>query len=487
MGNSSINGKEKSNINCNNNSNNINSENSTEKKENKKKNFFSMFSCCVKPVDIDDNRMDTREDRIRKNMEALRRKRNKEKDKNNITFQDYHNSMDDIDNMDDITSFNNANQNFSNNCKIKKDKESKFPSSSFDSHNNTNNNNNNNRNTHINSEENKINDVVIHNNMNKSKLEKQVKLDLPKIQNINVINTINTANTLKTPLVDFYLKKLIFEKLNTLSESILDENLIPDPSVIRKDEQHFPITRRNILKTFESWLEDTNFKDLYKKPNDVLYVRINTKGSIFSKDFYLGYHQYSIDISDLPNIGLAEVKALISNPKLQCWDKTVKNIELLKGDFKSFSITKKHFYSPILIITERDKVEKNVSFNIDDTLFSFGSSVEEGEYAELAKDIIRLKVFVSLYAIRIEDKENDISKKSSSILGDKSLNTSRKLIISGFNQIDCKSVLPEWIFSLTIPVKVKEWYSCFRKALEIYNNNGEEGILNTFDKNNKPK
>lgn len=156
---------------------------------------------------------------------------------------------------------------------------------------------------------------------------------------------------------------------------------------------------------------------------------------------------------------------LLGNPEYAKWDKNVKKYEILEktNPDQEYKITRKHFFKPIFFVSERDKVEKTYSFTHEGVLFHWGSSVEEGDFFPLEEEVIRIKPYVSLYAIRIET--NEVEKK-------------RTLIFTGFNQADPKIFLPEWIFNVTIPTKAKEWYKMLREALEIYNEKGYEGLKN---------
>lgn len=267
-------------------------------------------------------------------------------------------------------------------------------------------------------------------------------------------------NKSRDPFLIRYLKNFNYEKFS-------DKSLIHDKKSIRKEEENFDFSKEGLINFFVSYTQNKELTILYDKPNDPFFANFNKYGSVFTKDFYLGYHNYSLDITDLENVNHPEViYNLMMKPELcQKWDKNVKLHEFLVEptweDEAIFSVSRKHFYSPIMIISERDIIDKNILFYIDDILFSFSSSVPEGEYKELEKDVIRIIPQVCLFVIRIEKTGN-----------------TKHAVFHGLTQCDPKMPCPDWFLNFFLPTKCKEWYKSLHETLIVYNKSGYDGVKN---------
>ena len=297
-------------------------------------------------------------------------------------------------------------------------------------------------------------------------LSKETKIEELEIKNLWNNSLIDSNEEIKS--IDPYLVNLLRKNKNFK----LDLNI--DPKSLTNDELLYNIFEpRNLFNIILDWLDDHNFCDLYKKDN--LYARYNKNGSFLSKNNYLGYHQHTMDITGLDSVDNNVVINILTNPEYRNWDKNIKKFEILKGINEKFYIERKHFESPIFFISERDKVDKTLLFDLKDdsgvvTTFYINSSVPDGEFYPLVDKVVRIQVFISIFLIRIEEKE------------EKGIKT-KTLHTSGFIQVDPKILLPEWIFNITIPSKSKEYYNNVKKTLEIYEKEGYEGLKIKIAKN----
>lgn len=414
--------------------------------------------------------------------------------------------------------------------------------------------NNNEESIFLDEKEKSFNKKSVMKNENGNNEEKsEFKSDLKKINDNDVNLNTDNANIITNPNnekesqfdendVFTYLKNH-FKQLLSNNEKIIHDNniqLIPDEFIDIGEKEIFDYKLSSLLTLLDQFLNDENFVDLYKKPKDNIYCRYNKNGTYFSNQFCIGFHTYLMDITTLKNIDLEKIKLLWSNPDLiKTWDKNIKDLEYIdrlkynknENIENSFYIIRKHFFSPIFFISERDKLEKVSVFNLKDnkgekTWFHFSTSlntinsnkddlkvkenvnkVENNDLNEtdlnksnqenyelnekiiekndiiaenidskykISDEIVRISVIFSLFNYHIIETNDCIHLNENNQSVDyKDNNDSclkkRFILFSGFVQLDPKISLPEWIYNLTIPSKSKEWYSSFYNALKTFN------------------
>ena len=110
------------------------------------------------------------------------------------------------------------------------------------------------------------------------------------------------------------------------------------------------------------------------------------------------------------------------------WDKTIKKYTILEKSESSI-VFHKIFHSPMPFISERDRVDKMISFEIRNRVFSIMSSADD--YIPEVDNIIRMKNYLSLFSYYIRSYKGE-----------------RYIVFYGFNQLDTKIKLPEKSFSI---------------------------------------
>ena len=107
---------------------------------------------------------------------------------------------------------------------------------------------------------------------------------------------------------------------------------------------------------------------------------------------------------------------------------------------------------PIIIISERDYVEKKYEFYYNNNYYSYSSSIDDysdEKYKEI-ENVVRIINYLSLYNI-MEDKNN--------------------FIFRSLNQVDYKMPTPTSLMSLTLSNNLIKWYKNLRWMI---NTNGKE-------------
>lgn len=252
----------------------------------------------------------------------------------------------------------------------------------------------------------------------------------------------------------------------TPTEKLSKTCLLLDPASIRQDEKDYiKFSIRNTLEIYKDLIFSTDMKTLYYKENDPLYAKWNKKGWGMASSPVLCFHRYIMDISSVPSVTLDIVTKLIYDIKVNSyWDKNIKSANLIKGDSNSY-VFHKVFKSPISLISERDRVDKQIIFDFHDRIFALSTSCDETNVIPLIPGVVRMKNYLSLFSYYISQKDNE-----------------RRLIFFGLNQVDAKMILPEFIYNLTIPLQTKSWYNQLLLTLQVYEKEGFDGVKKILTK-----
>ena len=293
---------------------------------------------------------------------------------------------------------------------------------------------------------------------------------------INIIDltsngNINTLHATDSTIEEFELNNELAFDLNFNSIiSKLEKNtmtttsLLSDKKYMREEEMDIiDFTIFNTIELYKQFLDNfPKMTELYNKKNDPLYAKWNIKGWKLNQDICIGFHRYLMDITSLSNITIEVINNLLNLPEYTVkWDKNVKSHKML---FKKNHMTVFHksFKSPIPIVSERERVDKQVLFEVNKRIFSITTAVSnDEEICELDKTLVRMKNYLALFTFYIREYKNQ-----------------RYIVFYSLNQIDARMYLPEFIYYITVPIQTKAWYSLLYKALEIYDRNGYDGINN---------
>lgn len=171
-----------------------------------------------------------------------------------------------------------------------------------------------------------------------------------------------------------------------------------------------------------------------------------------------------MDITNIKNKGRITYKLvadMMFDPKFRMkWDSNLKVFDVLQ-ETQNFQIVRFAINSPLFIIKERDTIDKKLSFSIDGRFYSFGSAVPEHLYP-VYDEYVRVKPLLNLFSFVILDD---------------------CIEFIGFNQVDGKMKFPEFIYQITIPLKAREFYKNFEKALCLYIDGGYDALVNGFSHN----
>jgi len=125
------------------------------------------------------------------------------------------------------------------------------------------------------------------------------------------------------------------------------------------------------------------------------------------------------------------------------WDKGLKDLNLIKQKSTSPNAYIYHTWckSPIVLISERDFVEKRVEFLEEKYAVIIGLSVPENYYPEVKK-VIRCNNYINIQ--EIEEKTD-------------------YWLFTTYSQTDLKMPIPDSFLNFTLPMKFNSWYEDYLK------------------------
>lgn len=252
---------------------------------------------------------------------------------------------------------------------------------------------------------------------------------------------------------------LICEKVPT--KELSNECLLPDINMISQSEsKYIKFTVFNTLEVYRKLLYEISYEILFEKENDTLLGKWSRKGWDLESNYALIFHRNMLDVTHLDKVNLDVAKALIFDTKYSVkWDPHLKEATQIKVNDNSY-ITYKLFKSPVIFISERDRVDKRVEFDIHGRYFSFSTSHIDHSIYPPVEDVIRMTCHLSLMSFYLSET-----------------NGRRIIVFYSLDQFDTKMRLPDFIYTFTIPYQCKKWYAQLTKAFEAYNEGGYEGVL----------
>ena len=255
----------------------------------------------------------------------------------------------------------------------------------------------------------------------------------------------------------FYSKKNKKENLLEEEEELeeINENEIFLHKYYREDEKKIKLnlTKEKILGILEIEFgkkSDSEYKEIYNKDGLTLYLK---ERSYLTDKFPLIKMRYIIPKKTFKEgTTKKDIVSCIRTPEKRIiWDKAVKKYEIL-NKLNGFNIIHTWMNKPIIIISERDYVEKKYEFYNDNNYYSYSSSIDDysdEKYKEI-ENVVRIINYLSLYNI-MEDKDN--------------------FIFRSLNQVDYKMPTPTSLMSLTLSNNLIKWYKNLRWMI---NTNGKE-------------
>jgi hypothetical protein len=119
------------------------------------------------------------------------------------------------------------------------------------------------------------------------------------------------------------------------------------------------------------------FKEIYNKNDLKILCKING-GTVLDQKNYVVKSFYSIPKPKFDkNISLSYISSLIYSPELRIkWDDTLKMFKILEGD-KECYIVRNWFKSPMMLVSERENIEKRIEFTHEGKIYNFSTSVND--------------------------------------------------------------------------------------------------------------
>lgn len=127
------------------------------------------------------------------------------------------------------------------------------------------------------------------------------------------------------------------------------------------------------------------------------------------------------------------------------WDKSMKDFIILDNTEKNI-IIRYYMKSPVILVSERDFIDKNCDFFENNYFFRYSSGVDDDldEKYKTYENVQRIFNYISIYTIE-EDDENFIFKS--------------------INQVDYKMNMPPALMNVTLPFGLKDFYKNMKNLI----------------------
>ena len=231
------------------------------------------------------------------------------------------------------------------------------------------------------------------------------------------------------------------------TDPLIDSN---SPLICPYEKGIITFTKNGMVDFFNTLENMDGYKEFYNKKN--LKIEIRTTGSPLNSEFYLIKALYTQKKSELgKNANYDNIVKIMYDVNVRNkWDKAIKKVEKFEGSDEVF--TCRTWANAVLIISEREGIEKRMVFKKDNKQYVLSTSVPD-DYIPEEKGVVRITNYVNFFRAT-EDEEN--------------------YYFLTINQSDFKMVLPQFIINLTLPMKTNEWFEAFQKVAEKMDLNEEE-------------
>lgn len=134
-------------------------------------------------------------------------------------------------------------------------------------------------------------------------------------------------------------------------------------------------TKKDLVDFFNQLDKLDGFKEYYNKKN--LKIEIRTAGSPINSEFYLIKALYVQKKSELGKNANYEsiIRIMYDVDERVKWDKAVKKVEKFEGNDNIFTV--RTWAHSVLIISEREGIEKRMIFKYDNAQYVFSTSVPD--------------------------------------------------------------------------------------------------------------
>lgn len=120
-----------------------------------------------------------------------------------------------------------------------------------------------------------------------------------------------------------------------------------------------------------------DFKEIYNKNN----LRILCKydgGSVLDKKNYIVKSYYTLPKKKFDkDYSISYINHLIYSPEMRIkWDDTLKVLKIIEGSAECYVI-RNWMKSPMMLVAEREVIDKRIEFNYEGKIYNFSSSVND--------------------------------------------------------------------------------------------------------------
>lgn len=278
--------------------------------------------------------------------------------------------------------------------------------------------------------------------------EKEEKIEEEKKENeIKIVEEEKKEQPPQQSKFEFGKNGLNANKIINDTDVLIEEN---SPLICPYEKGIITFTKNGMIDFFNTLENMDGYKEFYNKKN--LKIEIRTTGSPLNSEFYLIKALYTQKKSELgKNANYDNIVKIMYDVNIRNkWDKAIKKVEKFEGSNEVF--TCRTWANAVLIISEREGIEKRMIFNKDNKQYVLSTSVPD-DYIPEEKGVVRITNYVNFFRAT-EDEEN--------------------YYFLTINQSDFKMVLPQFIINLTLPMKTNEWFEAFQKIAEKMDLNEEE-------------
>jgi len=231
---------------------------------------------------------------------------------------------------------------------------------------------------------------------------------------------------------------LTIEEDTTFPEKYLNE-------IEKKPSFHFRFSKANIVDFIEEQINDKEkYSNLVNKNGFDIYI--NQSGSVFNQNIPIIKMFYTISKSSFTrkDVTVKMIDDYMNIPEKRLkFDTSLKDYKILERINNEVYLLHYVCKSPMILVSERDVVDKRFDFYHNDIYYDFSSSVKD-DLIPKEQTTTRMTDYFSVCKI-YEDKDN--------------------FFIISITQIDSKFNMPPTLLSVQLPIRYKTWYDSLIKEI----------------------
>jgi len=175
------------------------------------------------------------------------------------------------------------------------------------------------------------------------------------------------------------------------------------------------------------------------------------KNFIYNKEFVVVKSSYKMDKKLLnKDVTIDLLSRLLYDPKYRLqWDNALKTFEVNPNENKDSSMNRYVIASPVFFISDREFIDKRVMFTHNNTHYCFSSSVDV-EDKDSGSKLVRAVNLINAFSMSIDEEY---------------------CYFTGYNQLDIKIPLPDFLLNITIPLSTEKWFDNYIKMINSIDSN----------------